>query len=546
MKHFITLTKLELINLFGSNIWRYGKDPADKKRRATLLAVIVVLIAIGMFYFGATAYAYVLLNASDRILMSLGLIAVAFTLFFNAFRAKSSLYREKDRELLASLPLRSLPIVLARLLRIYLEALLVTLVILMPGIIIYFIYVGFSLSFCLTALLAILFLPVLPTALAAWIGILFAAIIARNRHKVLTEVLLMLIILVVTFALPLIITGSASSSEPTEYFSQISPSGSNYSGEVTAQLSAQVASAFESAEKSSPLFKAWDGLFRGNLSDLLLYGLASLLILLLTALVIGKNFFTISGKLIQGASHHEYQLTSLRNASLMNALVRKEAGRYFSSGIYVTNTIVGPIFAVAFAIALGFFSMEEIFQTTLQLPINLNPQAALPYILGMFFCLMSISASSVSMEGNTLWQVKCLPISPRDLCNAKLLFSLLVMGPFYALSEVILLFTVRATLMERLWLIVIPALYLVFSATFGLFINLKFPKFQWNSHAEVVKQSAACGLSMLAMFTALLPIFLICLAPAEMTNLANLLVMLLLGLATFLLYSKPDLRAITE
>ena len=114
------------------------------------------------------------------------------------------------------------------------------------------------------------------------------------------------------------------------------------------------------------------------------------------------------------------------------------------------------------------------------------------------------------------------------------------------LSEVILFFTVRATLMERLWLIMIPALYLVFSATFGLFINLKFPKFQWNSHAEVVKQSAACGLSMLAMFTALLPIFLICLAPAEMTNLANLLVMLLLGLATFLLYSKPDLRAITQ
>lgn len=546
MKHFLTLTKLELVNLFGINLWRYGKDPADKKRRATLLAVIVVLIAIGMFYFGATAYAYVLLNASDRILMSLGLIVVAFTLFFNAFRAKSSLYREKDRELLASLPLRSLPIVLARLLRIYLEGLLVTLVILLPGIVVYFIYVGFSLSFCLTALLAILFLPVLPTALAAWIGILFAAIIARNRHKVLTEVLLMLIILVVTFALPLIITGSASSSEPTEYFSQISPSGSNYSGEVTAQLSAQVASAFESAEKSSPLFKAWDGLFRGNLSDLLLYGLASLLILLLTALVIGKNFFTISGKLIQGTSHHDYQLASLRNASLMNALVRKEAGRYFSSGIYVTNTIVGPIFAVAFAIALGFFSMEEILQTTLQLPINLNLQAALPYILGMFFCIMSISASSVSMEGNTLWQVKCLPISPRDLCNAKLLFSLLVMGPFYVLSEVILLFTVRATLMERLWLIMIPALYLVFSATFGLFINLKLPKFQWNSHAEVVKQSAACGLSMLAMFTALLPIFLICLAPAEMTNLANLLVMLLLGLATFLLYSKPDFRAITQ
>ena len=61
-----------------------------------------------------------------------------------------------------------------------------------------------------------------------------------------------------------------------------------------------------------------------------------------------------------------------------------------------------------------------------------------------------------------------------------------------------MLFTVNASLLERLWLMIIPALGVVFSILFGLFLNLRFPKMNWENEVEVVKQGPAVGLGIVA------------------------------------------------
>ena len=50
----------------------------------------------------------------------------------------------------------------------------------------------------------------------------------------------------------------------------------------------------------------------------------------------------------QGSSH------------LIAALYRREFKRYFASGIYVTNTIMGPVMGTLMAIALCFAGMESV------------------------------------------------------------------------------------------------------------------------------------------------------------------------------------------
>ncbi|MBP5282111.1 MAG: hypothetical protein J6Z22_06395, partial [Lachnospiraceae bacterium] len=77
---------------------------------------------------------------------------------------------------------------------------------------------------------------------------------------------------------------------------------------------------------------------------------------------------------------------------------------------------------------------------------------------------------------------------------------------------------------------------------FGLFCNLKFPKFQCETEVEVVKQSAACGLSILSFIAAIIPGILVAVIPAEFGSFVTLFFVLLILFITYLLY-RGVLRA---
>ena len=140
------------------------------------------------------------------------------------------------------------------------------------------------------------------------------------------------------------------------------------------------------------------------------------------------------------------------------------------------------------------------------------------------------------MEGKHWWISLSLPLTTRDVMGAKIMFNLIFVAPFYAVAEIAMLFTVRATFLERLWILVIPAVMIVFSVVYGLFVNTKFPKFQWENAAEVVKQSASVALGMIAVFAALIPGGAAAIAPASLTNVIDLAVVLIVSVVTVLLY----------
>ncbi|MCR4599489.1 MAG: hypothetical protein K5678_10690 [Acetatifactor sp.] len=537
MKHFITFSKLELLNLYGLNVLRHVKDPAEKKKKTAIFVVIALTVLLLAGYLCGSAYAMTLFGVGDWIPALYSLFACLLILVFNAFKAKSFLYRDKDLALLSSLPVKSLPIVAARLLHFYVESAIIGAAVILPTFLIYFVFERPGVSFLANLLLALLLLPILPTAISAWLGILVCALVARNRHKVLTETIFMLVVVIGALLLPPLFAGGkmTSQSEPMNLFAKTAENEV-----ILRELGAQARQTFDGLERSMPLLTTWRSLFQaGKVLGLMVYGASSLLFMALTALVIGRNFFSISAKLFPQTEHHEYHMHELQSKSLLTALVQKEARRYFSCGIYVTNTIVGPILIVLFAITLGFVDLQTLLSSNgVALPMEFHVDAALPFILGLMFCIMNPSSSSISMEGPNWWILKSLPVCFEDMVNAKLLFNLLLMAPFYVLAEIILLFTVQTSLLGRLWLFLIPAGALLFSVTFGLLMNLKFPKFEWQSATEVVKQSAAAGLSMLALPIALIGMIVLLIAPAHLTNLITLGFLFVLGVGTLLIYRK--------
>ena len=115
-------------------------------------------------------------------------------------KAKSLIYREKDLELLTALPIRGTQVAAARMVRLYVDGLILTTLVMLPSMILCGIYTDAGVLFYVGILPALLILPILPVAISAWVGILFAAIISRFRHKVLAEVSLVVIMMVGMFA----------------------------------------------------------------------------------------------------------------------------------------------------------------------------------------------------------------------------------------------------------------------------------------------------------------------------------------------------------
>ena len=112
------------------------------------------------------------------------------------------------------------------------------------------------------------------------------------------------------------------------------------------------------------------------------------------------------------------------------------------------------------------------------------------------------------MEGKQWWIAQTLPVRSRDIWSAKILTNLTLALPFYLVSIVFALLAVKPSVSEGIWLVLLPAAYIVFSSVLGITMNLAFPVMKWEAESRVVKQSASVMLTMLVGFvTALIPVF---------------------------------------
>lgn len=98
------------------------------------------------------------------------------------------------------------------------------------------------------------------------------------------------------------------------------------------------------------------------------------------------------------------------------------------------------------------------------------------------------------MEGKEWWLAKSLPLPARTVLDAKLLMNLILILPFYLVSEVFLILALKPGLQDSFWMMVIPAVILLFACVYGITVNLHFPVLDWENEVSVVKQSASAVL----------------------------------------------------
>lgn len=514
------LTELQLKNLYGLNVFRHTKDKKMKQKTIGLGFAVLMVVLMMAVYIGMAAYGYIIIGMAEVLPAYLIMFSSLVIVFFAIFKAGSVIFQPNAYDILCSLPVSQTAIVVSRFIRMYVENLSLTLIIMLPGIVVYGVMVKPSISFYLIGCVVTLFIPLIPITIATFIGALITAISSRMRHKSLVSAGLMILLVVG------IMLGTSGLSTMEEEFSvDMLQNLSN----IVLQLIGKI---------YPPAIWFGTAMVNGDFI-LCLAGIAGgIVAFIVTIALVSVKFHAICRSLYSTTAKHNYRLEHLKETSILGTLYKRELKRYFASSVYMTNTIVGPILAVIFS-GLVFGVGLETMQSAMELSMDI--EGAVPFLLSVIFCVMTTTCTSVSMEGKEWWIVKSLPVTTKVLLDSKLLFGLSLAAPFYVVSEILLILALKPDFMELLWLVVVPLICILFSNVFGITINLKMPVFNWENEVTVVKQSASsmigglggCAIVLVFLFSVLF-------VPALYANLCKMIICLIMIGVTIVLYQKNN------
>ncbi len=520
MNEIRTLTFLELRSLYGWNRFLHEKEKKAKNRYRLLCVAWGILTLVIFTYVIGLVWGLTALGAANAVPLFLCTIGTVLIFVFGLFTAGNRLFSQKGYDLLASFPLQTRSVVISRFLTMYLEDLSLTMLVLLPGMITYAVLCHPGFAFYGVAVLGTLLLPLLPLTLASLWGTLLLTLTVRLKHRTLIQTLL-------TVALVLVILFASFS---IETFAQ------TFDAQALELL----------LQKTQTVLRTWlpvagwlaDALLGIDFWGLLWFALTSFSATFLCVFLATKGFHPISQSLFFVRSKREYRVGELSKHSLYQALYLREAKRYFSSGAYVTNTILGPILGSMLAVVLCFVGVE-----TLQaaLPPVLSFRGMIPFAMAAVFCMMPPAGVSVSLEGDRFWIIRSLPISPKAWLDSKILWTLTLMVPFYLVAEGCLFWALRPAFWEGVFLILIPMVFMVFSTVAGLTLDLKFHQFDWEKEVQVVKQSTSALLSgFVGPLTAFLSLGILMLLPQRWNTVGNGVLVLAVGVLSLLLYRKNN------
>ncbi len=472
MNNTLLITRLTLRSSFKKpNLC----DKREKRHFILMTSVIAFLVVAALTYLFGITYALTSLGLSDRLPTVLALLTSVILLAFGAFKAGSEVFSPHGTDHLASLPLSSFSISMGKVLALYLEDLALTIFVFLPSSTLLAVLSPLSPTYFLILIPLILALPVLPLALSLLVGTGIFAISSRFRHKTLVQTILSLVLVIGVMTFSFSLEGIAADLTPD-------------------QIKTLLQTALDDLTTTIPLFSWFENALQGDPFALLFFLALSLFAAALIALILTKSYFPLLHRLRAISPGKTAKAAVGKGTSPLFALIRREARHYFSSSIYVTNTILGPVFSLVLAIALAVVGADVLIA---QIPIPLDLPALVPIALTAVLTMMLPVSCSISMERTCLPYLKSLPIVSRTVYAAKIAFSLLLISPFFLLSQIPLAIALTPSWYDFLLGIFLPTAIALFAATLSLRINLALPRLDAPSDTYIVKESAA---SMLGGF----------------------------------------------
>ena len=482
------LLKKQMTEIFRNYFYNPKKNAARSK--AGIIGYIILFIAImagllgGMFTYLSLAICSALAAAGmDWLYFALmGLLAILLGVFGSVFNTYSCLYLSKDNDLLLSLPIPVNVIMASRLLTVYLMGLMYSIVVILPAVIVYWVTVSVSAGEIFGCLLLILLISVFVLTLSCALGWVVAKISLKLKNKSFIMVVISLAFI-----------------------------GGYYFFYFKAQTLIQdlLANAAVYGEKikgaAYPLY-LFGRVGAGDAFAMLIVSAVILALFGLIWVLISRSFLKIATS-SGNTAKKVYKETAVKQKSSAAALLVKEFGRFTASPNYMLNCGLGIILLPIAGVMLLWQGsavisvLNEIFG---------ERAGCVPVLLCAVVCMLAsmndMAAPSVSLEGKSLWLMQSLPVTPWQVLRGKLGMQLILTEIPVLFCIICIAFIYPFNTLELILTALVPMLYVLLSALFGLFLGLKMPNLNWTSEITPIKQSACVTIALFSGFgyTALL------------------------------------------
>ena len=476
MKKIISLIKANMSE--GMNIFKISKknDSAFKK---VVIPIILAFILMGVMFSYSELIMQELLpvNMGFVLLTLFVLLTSIITLIEGIYKSGNLLFNCKDDNLLLSLPIKRSTVLFIRVFKFYIFELLYNSIFLLPAIVVYAKYLHPGITYYIVSIIGLLLFPVIPILLSCIIGVFTTFVASKFKGKNIVQTLLAIIFII----------GVMYFSYNSEGFmSNIAQNAININDIITKIY--YPAGAYIQLVTTFSIFKLLEFIF------------INLGLFIVAIILIGKIYFGVNSSVKSIKTNKTSKRYKIKSLSAMKALIKKELNRFINSPVFVTNAALGVVLFVigCVLVAVRFDSLEDALVASGANMTLEYIKSCMPVLLFGFICftsfMTSITSSMISLEGKSFSILKSLPITPYKIVQAKVLTAILIMLPFILIGDIIIFIKFTFNLLSIILILIATILFPLISETFGIIINLKYPKMDAQNDTEVVKQSMSSAI----------------------------------------------------
>ena len=467
------LVKKQFMELFQSFFLNRKKGKA--RSHGAIIGIIagfaiLMLFLCAMFALLAFGIGSDLLGqGQDWLYFSLfSLIAMFMGVFGSVFNTYSSLYAAKDNDLLLAMPIPPRKLLASRLIGVYAVGLMYEAVVMLPAIIIYWIFVPANAVRILCPIALLLVLSLLILSLCCILGWVVALLSARLKNKSFITVFISLVAFALYYAF--IIKVNTSLQEIAKHTEEIARAMKSWLYPFYQMGLAGV----------------------GNVLSLLIIALIAAVLFAVVYIVLSRSFLRIVTQ-NRGQKKAVYREKAVKAVDVKSALLRREFKRFTSSSSYMLNCGLGTVLMLGLAVLVLVKAQAirtAVGSIYLELPVF---ERLLPVILaGIAMTIVTmndLTAPSVSLEGKSLWMIRSLPVKTVDVLQAKQMLQWILTLPPAILMILCQCLVLKLPFIQTVLLTAICILSVCLSSAGGLVINLLRPNLTWTNESVPVKQS---------------------------------------------------------
>lgn len=488
MNNIFILLKYNLLQIYN----KLTKNLTKKKKRSNLAlggifaALGIMIYVFVIFYIFLFAMLFKEAGMPEGVLITVISIFSMICLMTTLTQANSMLFRMKDYDLLASLPIKKNELLISKLINIVGLNPIISILLGIPTCIIYGLINNVSGLFYLYTIVIFIFVPFFPIIIGCLLSYIFGFIPMKQKNKNLLSTVLYLGFMVV------LLTFSFNVSEDPE------------------ELNMQLQGMLDVFEKFNILSSIAVSGMLGNIYNLLLFIGISLILsvgfVFLVSLGFNKiiNNMNYNGKSVK----YEFKEEHYKALSPTKALLKKEFTLYFSMPNYIMNTVIGAIMSVILTVVFCL-KLEDLSGMAELEGLGGSDFYALMFMVVYIFAfgLANTTTASISLEGKNFWILKSLPIDYKPVFKAKVLLNTIISSVFLLIDLILLFILAPFNILVSIGIIVSTFIFVNAGTILGLYLNIK--KYDFNCEPiKAIKQNMPvliiCLLTFVYMFVSII------------------------------------------